>query len=78
MSERFSLRAFIFGRGWGAIPLLLAFFALAIFLFTAIFHSIYPLFEGKGISWPQSLLFVLSTVSTVGSGATIPSSSPSS
>jgi voltage-gated potassium channel len=54
------------------IPLLILALALALLLFTIIFHTIYPLFEGKEISWFQALLFILETITTVGYGELLP------
>lgn len=55
----------------------LYFFALAIMIiiYTHIFHLFYPLFEGKPVSWPASLLFVIETMTTVGFGDLLPFSS---
>jgi voltage-gated potassium channel len=55
----------------GVLPLL-GVFVFVLLIFTAVFHTIYPLFEGKEISWPQSLLFILETVTTVGYGDLLP------
>src|SRR5512136_1231987 len=69
MDERFLPWRYIFGgsrrRG---IPLLIIIFALAILLYTVIFRAIYPVFEGKDISWPAALLFVLESITSVGCG----------
>jgi voltage-gated potassium channel len=54
------------------IPILILALALALLLFTIIFHTIYPLFEGKEISWFQALLFILETITTVGYGELLP------
>ncbi|HVP25301.1 MAG TPA: NAD-binding protein [Methanomicrobiales archaeon] len=62
----------LFGQGRRGIPLLIAIFAAALLLFTLIFHTIYPLFEGKEISWLESLLFILETITTVGFGELLP------
>jgi voltage-gated potassium channel len=62
----------IFGGGRRGIPLLIGIFATALLLYTVIFHTIYPLFEGRGISWSASLLFVLETITTVGFGDLLP------
>ena len=72
MDDRFLPWKFIFRRGRRGTPLLILLFALAIFVYTAVFHTIYPLFEGKEIGWPQSLLFVLETITTVGFGDLLP------
>ena len=54
------------------IPLLILTLALALLLFTVIFHTIYPIFEGKEISWLEALLFILETITTVGYGELLP------
>jgi voltage-gated potassium channel len=43
-------------------------FAFQIILFTAVFYFAYPVLEKKSVSWPQSLFFVVETVTTVGYG----------
>ncbi|NTV00107.1 MAG: potassium transporter TrkA [Methanoregulaceae archaeon] len=43
-------------------------FAFQIILYTTVFHVAYPALEKKSISWPQSLFFVVETVTTVGYG----------
>jgi Trk K+ transport system NAD-binding subunit len=43
-------------------------FASLIGLYTCIFHLYYPLLEGKSLSWPASLLFVVESMTTVGYG----------
>jgi len=47
-------------------------FALQVIIFTAIFHSIYPMLEGKPIDWPQSFLFIVETITTTGYGELLP------
>ncbi|MCX6688833.1 MAG: NAD-binding protein [Methanoregula sp.] len=47
-------------------------FGLQVIIFTAIFHSIYPMLEGKPIDWPQSFLFVVETITTTGYGELLP------
>jgi Trk K+ transport system NAD-binding subunit len=47
-------------------------FAAQIAFYTLLFHHAYPLLEGKPITWPASLLFVLETVTTVGYGDLLP------
>jgi Trk K+ transport system NAD-binding subunit len=72
MGEGISVWRFLFGRGRRGILLLAGIFALALLLFTVIFHAIYPLFEGREISWLESLLFILETITTVGFGELLP------
>jgi voltage-gated potassium channel len=43
-------------------------FASQIILYTAIFYYAYPVLEKKSITWPESLFFVVATVTTVGYG----------
>ncbi|MFA4861514.1 TrkA family potassium uptake protein [Methanoregula sp.] len=43
-------------------------FATVIGLYTYIFHGFYPALEGKPISWTESLLFVVESMTTVGYG----------
>lgn len=47
-------------------------FGLLIGLYTEIFHSLYPLLEGKPILWSESLLFVVESMTTVGYGWLLP------
>src|SRR5512136_719162 len=47
-------------------------FAVQIIAFTSIFHYAYPILEDKPVSWPNALLFVLETVTTVGYGDLLP------
>ncbi len=47
-------------------------FALQVIIFTAIFHTIYPLNEGKPIDWAHSFLFVIETITTTGYGELLP------
>ncbi len=71
MAEPFLYRRFLAGSRRRGI-LLLGIFALAVLLFTAVFHAIYPVLEGKEISWLESLLFILETITTVGYGELLP------
>ena len=43
-------------------------FALLIGLYTYIFHLFYPVLENKPLSWASALLFVVDSMTTVGSG----------
>jgi Trk K+ transport system NAD-binding subunit len=72
MGEGFLPWRSLFGQGRRGIPLLIGIFILAVILFTSIFHAIYPLLEGKEVSWLQALLFVLETITTVGFGDLLP------
>jgi voltage-gated potassium channel len=47
-------------------------FALLVGLYTFIFHSYYPVLENKTISWMESLLFVVESITTVGYGELLP------
>ena len=50
-------------------------FALLIGLNTYLFYSYYPLLENKPLSWSESLLFVVESMTTVGYGELLPFSS---
>jgi voltage-gated potassium channel len=50
-------------------------FALLIGLNTYLFYSYYPLLESKPLSWSESLLFVVESMTTVGYGELLPFSS---
>jgi len=41
-------------------------FSLQIVIYTSIFHYAYPLLEGRSITWPDSLFFVINTITTTG------------
>ncbi|PKL68112.1 MAG: potassium transporter TrkA [Methanomicrobiales archaeon HGW-Methanomicrobiales-1] len=47
-------------------------FAMLIALYTYIFYTVYPVFENKPISWPDALLFVVESMTTVGYGWLLP------
>lgn len=47
-------------------------FALLIGVYTIIFHEFYPTLENKPISWVQSLMFVVESMTTVGYGDLLP------
>jgi len=47
-------------------------FTFQIVTYTSIFFYTYPILEGKPITWPTSLLFVLETVTTTGYGELLP------
>ncbi|MDD1660956.1 MAG: NAD-binding protein, partial [Methanomicrobiales archaeon] len=51
---------------------LLGIFLLFILLFTITFHALFPILEGREISWLQALLFILETITTVGFGELLP------
>jgi Trk K+ transport system NAD-binding subunit len=50
-------------------------FALLVGLNTYLFYSYYPLLENKSLSWSESLLFVVESMTTVGYGELLPFSS---
>ena len=50
-------------------------FALLVGLNTYLFNSYYPLLENKPLSWSESLLFVVESMTTVGYGELLPFSS---
>ena len=68
------------GRAWRAIrnspsiQISIYFFAFALLIgvYTYIFHSYYPVLENKPISWTESLLFVVESMTTVGYGWLLP------
>ncbi len=72
IEEIFPWRVIFGGNRRRGIPLLIAIFALALILYTVIFRTIYPIFEGKEISWSAALLFVLESITTVGFGDLLP------
>ena len=47
-------------------------FFLEMVAYTVLFHYLYPILEGKSITWPKSLLFVLETITTTGYGELMP------
>jgi voltage-gated potassium channel len=63
---------FLAGSKRRGILSLLGIFLLAILLFTITFHALFPLLEGREISWLQALLFILETITTVGYGELLP------
>ena len=63
---------FLAGSKRRGILSLLGIFLLAILLFTISFHALFPLLEGREISWLQALLFILETITTVGYGELLP------
>ncbi len=50
-------------------------FALLVGVNTYLFYSYYPLLENKPLSWSESLLFVVESMTTVGYGELLPFSS---
>lgn len=54
------------------IGLFFILFFLQIVAYTFLFHYLYPILEKKSISWPQSLLFVVETITTTGYGELLP------
>jgi len=57
------------------LALYFSLFIAQIVVYTIVFHAIYPVLEGKAITLPQSLLFVMETITTVGYGDLLPFSS---
>lgn len=47
-------------------------FAAIVAVYTVLFHQYYPVLEGRPISWPGALLFVMETLTTVGYGDLLP------
>ncbi|HVP93976.1 MAG TPA: NAD-binding protein [Methanoregulaceae archaeon] len=47
-------------------------FFLEMAAYTILFYYLYPILEGKSITWPKSLLFVLETITTTGYGELMP------
>jgi len=47
-------------------------FGLQVVVFTAVFFTIYPLYEGKPIDIPHSFLFIIETITTTGYGELLP------
>jgi voltage-gated potassium channel len=47
-------------------------FFLEMAAYTILFHYLYPILEGKSITWPKALLFVLETITTTGYGELMP------
>ena len=72
MAEPWLSPGFLAGPKRRGILSLLGIFLLAILLFTVAFHSLFPFLEGREISWPQALLFILETITTVGFGELLP------
>jgi len=69
--RRFTPRSLFRSVVWTPAVLLLI-FGVAIAVYTAIFHHVYPLLEGKPITWLEALLFVLESITTVGYGDLLP------
>ena len=47
-------------------------FFLELVAYTVLFHYLYPILEGKSITWPKALLFVMETITTTGYGELMP------
>jgi len=47
-------------------------FALLISVYTYIFDEFYPILENKPLAWPEALLFVVESMTTVGYGWLLP------
>ena len=54
------------------IRLYLILFALQVIIYTLLFHYLYPIWEGRSISWEAALLFVVETITTTGYGEMLP------
>lgn len=48
------------------------FFSAQVIIYTDVFFVIYPMLEGKSVSWVQALMFVLETITTTGYGELLP------
>jgi len=71
-SRRGRLWKLFHASGRAKIALFFVLFAIQIIALTSIFHYAYPVLEGRPISWPNALLFILETVTTVGYGPLLP------
>ena len=47
-------------------------FMLLITVYTLVFHTFYPVLEGKTVNWAQSFMFVVETITTTGYGDLLP------
>jgi voltage-gated potassium channel len=63
---------FIHGSAAVKVQLFILLFFLEMVAYTVLFHFLYPILEGKFITWPKSLLFVLETITTTGYGELLP------
>ncbi len=54
------------------IRLYLVLFAAQIIVYTVLYHTFYPQWEGRPLTWSGALLFVLETVTTTGYGEPLP------
>lgn len=70
--RRVRARRAFFGFRWIKTTAYFVLFAVQIAFYTVVFHHFYPILEGKTVTWPASLLFVLETVTTVGYGDLLP------
>jgi len=70
--RRVRARGVFFGSRWMKTTVYFVLFAAQIAFYTVVFHHFYPILEGKTVTWPASLLFVLETVTTVGYGDLLP------
>ncbi len=53
-----------------------ALFAALIAIYSLVFYSLYPVLEGKPVTWYQALLFVIESVTTTGYGEMLPFDNP--
>lgn len=56
----------------GRMTLFLMLVAAYLLVFTGVFLAVYPIWEGKALSWEEAVLFVMETVTTVGYGDLLP------
>ncbi|MDK2974019.1 MAG: voltage-gated potassium channel [Methanofollis sp.] len=72
MNRPSSLFKRVAGSYRARIVLFLLLLAAYLVVFTAVFHTGYPLWEGEPITWEEAVLFVMETVTTVGYGYLLP------
>jgi voltage-gated potassium channel len=72
MNWRDLLWSIVYSRSSFRIRLYLLLFAAQVVIYTLLFHSFYPLWEGRPVSWEDALLFVVETITTTGYGELLP------
>ncbi|MDD1720000.1 MAG: NAD-binding protein, partial [Methanoregulaceae archaeon] len=72
MSTRRVIWAVVHSSPWAKMAIYFSAFFIQIATFTILFHYFYPVLEGKDVSWPNALLFVMETVTTTGYGDLLP------